>query len=91
MSFRDFLNEGKFKFKNKTFLNQTINKNKGKFLTWSDDGEWEFTDELADVNSIAVQDVLDYYGWRYNVKTSISVALKDLEKGAFEKDEVGRD
>jgi len=80
-----------FSLNQKSDLRKELTSSRGKFLNIKSDGSWTI-DELEKKvsSSFKVDDILDYYGWRYNVKTSISVAFKDIEKGIFDFEEVGR-
>jgi len=82
------LTEGSFKFYDKVQLNRVLPKSRGQFLTWDNEGKWSIEDKEQKDNCIKVDDVLDYYSLDYNQKTSVTVALKDLERGKFDKDEV---
>ncbi len=78
----------------KVTLRKTLLKEKSGWLSIDKEtGRWEVEDKepkdnFKEVHS--VQDIRNYYGWRYNVATSITVAFKDLEAGRWDQSEVGR-
>ena len=92
-----FENKG-FVLYDKTTLRKTLQKNKGGYLVINpEDGRWEVDLRSYDPGSsksgflyYSISDLRDYFGWRYNIGTSITHAIKDIEKGSFDMSEVGR-
>lgn len=84
--------EAKTPLRWKTELRKTIAKEDGYLVVNNDkDGSWEISKtEPKSGEYYKLQDLRDYYGYNYNVKTSISVAMKDIDKGKFDQSEVGR-
>ena len=83
------MTEKAFKFYDKVGLSKTLPKERGRYLVWDDEGKWTIQDKASDDNSMKVDDILDYYSWDYNLRTSIKVALTDIEKGKYETGETG--
>jgi len=82
------MTEKAFKFYDKVGLSKTLPKERGKYFVWDDEGKWAIQDKASTDNSMKVDDILDYYSWDYNLRTSIKVALTDIEKGKYETGEV---
>jgi hypothetical protein len=82
------MTESSFKFYDKVGLSKTLPKERGRYLVWDNEGKWDIQDKEQKDNCIKVDDVLDYYSWDYNLRTSIKVALTDIEKGKYETGEV---
>jgi len=88
MTFRELLESKKVSFKDKTELRRSLSKSRGLILSWNLDGSWVIGDKAELEANMEVSNILDYYSWNYNVSSSISQAIKDIERGRFDISEV---
>ena len=95
-TFKEYVNEvKKIELKDKVGLRKSLQKNKTDYLVVDiESGEWDTIKdkpkEEKGKNIYSIQNIRDYYGWRYNVPTSISVSIKHIERDTWDKNEVGR-
>ena len=77
MKFRDIL-ESTFSFKELSQLIKNIPNNKGDYLNWKSNGEWEFSSKKTEL-SYNVDDILTYSD--KSEKQNIMAFLQDATKG----------